>query len=112
MAGKTTLFSRPNTTATAAVRAFSLSKEGIYGIFNGLIYCLGVYFVLNGNLQFGGLTLLISYFGIIWGPMYFFMYMGNDWARCIDAASRMFEILDSEPEVKDPKDPLKYRAAN
>ncbi len=81
-------------------------QEGIYGIFNGLIYCLGAYFVLNGDLAFGGLTLLISYFGIVWGPMYFFMYMGNDWARCIDAASRMFEILDSEPTVKPPKDPV------
>lgn len=81
-------------------------QEGLYSVFTGLIYCLGVYFVLNGKLQFGGLTLLISYFGIIWGPMYFFMYMGNDWARCMDAVSRMFEILDSEPEVKDPKDPV------
>ena len=80
-------------------------QEGLYSVFTGLIYCLGVYFVLNGKLQFGGLTLLISYFGIIWGPMYFFMYMGNDWARCMDAVSRMFEILDSEPEVKDPKEP-------
>ena len=80
-------------------------QEGLYSVFTGLIYCLGVYFVLNGMLQFGGLTLLISYFGIIWGPMYFFMYMGNDWARCMDAVSRMFEILDSEPEVKDPKEP-------
>ena len=81
-------------------------QEGIYGIFNGLIYCLGAYFVLTGRLQFGGLTLLVSYFGIIWGPMYFFMYMGNDWARCLDAVSRMFEILDSEPEVKEPKEPV------
>ena len=81
-------------------------QEGLYSVFTGLIYCLGVYFVLNGKLQFGGLTLLISYFGIIWGPMYFFMYMGNDWARCMDAVSRMFEILDSEPEVKDPKEPV------
>ena len=80
-------------------------QEGLYSVFTGLIYCLGVYFVLNGKLQFGGLTLLISYFGIIWGPMYFFMYMGNDWARCMDAVSRMFEILDSEPEVKEPKEP-------
>lgn len=80
-------------------------QQGVYAVFNGLIYCLGVYFVLTGKLQFGGLTLLISYFGVVWGPMFFFMYMGNDWARCTDAAGRMFEILDSEPEVKEPKEP-------
>ncbi len=81
-------------------------QEGIYGIFNGLIYCLGVYFVLTEKLAFGGLTLLISYFGIIWGPMYFFMYMGDEWARCLDAAGRIFEILDSEPTVKPPEEPV------
>ena len=80
-------------------------QQGVYAVFNGLIYCLGVYFVLTGKLQFGGLTLLISYFGVVWGPMFFFMYMGNDWARCTDAASRMFEILDSEPQVKEPQEP-------
>lgn len=80
-------------------------QQGLYGILNGLIYCLGAYFVLDGKLQFGGLTLLVSYFNIILEPMYFFMYVGNDWARCTDAAGRMFEILDSEPEVKPPKEP-------
>lgn len=84
---------------------FFPAQQGVYAVFNGIIYCLGVYFVLTGKLQFGGLTLLLSYFGIVWGPMFFFMYMGNDWARCTDAAGRMFEILDSEPSVKPPKDP-------
>ncbi len=85
---------------------FTPVQRGIYAVCNGLIYCLGAYFVLCGNLKFGGLTLLINYFNILWGPMFFFMYMGNDFARCVDAASRMFEILDSEPEVKPPKDPV------
>ncbi len=80
-------------------------QQGIYAIFNGLIYSLGVYLVLTGQLQFGGLTLLISYFGVVWDPMFFFMYMGNDWTRCTDAAGRMFEILDSEPTVKPPEHP-------
>ncbi|MCH5324016.1 MAG: ATP-binding cassette domain-containing protein [Eubacterium sp.] len=80
-------------------------QQGVYAICNGLIYCLGVYLVLNGQLEFGGLTLLISYFGVVWDPMFFFMYMGNDWSRCTDAAGRMFEILDSEPTVKEPEHP-------
>lgn len=80
-------------------------QQGIYSILYGIIYCLGVYFVLDGKIEFGGLTLLISYFNIILEPMYFFMYVGDDWARCTDAAGRMFEILDSEPEVKPPKEP-------
>ena len=78
---------------------------GLYAVCHGLIYCLGVALVLLGKLELGGLTLLISYFGIVWDPIFFFMYMGNDWARCTDAAGRMFEILDSEPSVKPPKNP-------
>ncbi len=84
---------------------FSPFQNGVYAICNGLIYCLGVALVLTGQLNLGGLTLLISYFGIVWDPIFFFMYMGNDWARCTDAAGRMFEILDSEPSVKPPEDP-------
>ncbi len=80
-------------------------QHGIYAVFSGVIYCLGVALVLMGNLQLGGLTLLINYFGVIWDPIFFFMYMGNDWARCTDAAGRMFEILDSEPTVKPPAEP-------
>ncbi len=80
-------------------------QQGIYAVFNGVIYCIGVYFVLTGKLQFGGLTLLISYFGLVQEPILFFMYMGNDWARSIDTAGRMFEILDSEPSVKPPAEP-------
>ena len=81
-------------------------QHGVYAVFSGAIYCLGAALVLMGNLQLGGLTLLINYFGIIWDPIFFFMYMGNDWARCTDAAGRMFEILDSEPTVKPPADPV------
>lgn len=80
-------------------------QTGLYAVCNGLIYCLGVALVLLGKLELGGLTLLISYFGIVWDPVFFFMYMGNDWARCTDAAGRMFEILDSEPSVKPPREP-------
>ncbi len=81
-------------------------QRGLFAIANGLVYCLGVYLVMTGGLAFGGLTLLISYFGIAWEPLFFFVYMGNDWSRCVDAASRMFEILDSEPSVKPPKNPV------
>lgn len=87
-------------------------QRGIYAIGNAAIYCLGVYLVLTGSLAFGGLALLISYFGISWEPLFFFVYAGNDLARCVDAASRMFEILDSEPTVKPPKEPTEPADGN
>lgn len=80
-------------------------QRGFFAVSNNAVYCFGVYLVLQGQLAFGGLALLISYFGIAFDPLFFFIYMGNDWARCMDAAARMFEILDSEPSVKPPKNP-------
>lgn len=84
---------------------FTPVQRGLYSFANAVLYCFGVYLVLTGQLKFGGLMLLINYFGTMFDPMFFFFYVGNDWARCVDAASRMFEILDSEPTVKPPKSP-------
>ena len=43
---------------------------------------------------------------MIYDPMDFFMWIGDRWARCIDAASRMFEILDAKPTVAEPENPV------
>ncbi len=71
-----------------------------------LMYMLGAWMVINDQLMFGSLTLLMSYFGMAWEPIYFFTWIGDRWARCVDAASRMFEILDSSPTVKPPVNPV------
>lgn len=96
-------FNRDNRSAN-----FEPVQRGIYSVANAAIYIFGAYLVLKGQLAFGGLTLLISYFGVAWDPMFFFVYFGNDLTRCLDASSRMFEILDSHPTVKPPKNPHKF----
>lgn len=70
------------------------------------LFCFGCYLVIIGNIKYGALTALLSYTDMIYGPMDFFMWIGDRWARCIDAASRMFEILDAKPTVKEPDDPI------
>ncbi len=76
---------------------------------NQSVFCLGAYMVIKGYIQFGALAALISYTNMTYEPMHFFSWIGDRWARCIDAASRMFEIIDSEPTVKESDHPVKVK---
>lgn len=67
---------------------------------------LGAVMIINGHMEFGVLTALMSYTDMIYEPINFFTWIGNRWANCVDAASRMFEILDSEPTVKESENPV------
>lgn len=67
------------------------------------LFCFGCYLVIKGYFKYGVLTALLSYTDMIYDPMDFFMWIGDRWARCIDAASRMFEILDAKPTVIEPE---------
>lgn len=84
---------------------FDSSQWVIYSVGRALLVVLGFYLVIKGSIGIGELMLMISYFGMLWDPVYFFVYAGNDWSRCIDAASRIFEIIDSNPTVKPPVTP-------
>ena len=84
---------------------FDSSQGAIYNIGSAVLTVFGFYLVITGEIGIGRLMLLTSYFGMMWDPIYFFIYAGNDWSRCTDAASRIFEILDSEPTVKPPATP-------
>lgn len=71
-----------------------------------LLYCVGAWFVIKGHLAFGALTALLAYTDMAYEPINFFTWIGDRWARCADAASRMFEILDAMPSVKESEHPV------
>lgn len=75
-------------------------------VVNQGVFCLGAYMVIKGHIEFGALTALVSYTNMTYEPINFFTWIGDRWARCMDAASRMFEIMDSEPTVKEPENPV------
>lgn len=78
-------------------------------VINQCVFCLGAYLVIIGNIRFGALTALISYTNMTYGPINFFTWIGDRWARCVDAASRMFEIIDSEPTVSECASPIRVK---
>ncbi|MBQ4101329.1 MAG: ATP-binding cassette domain-containing protein [Oscillospiraceae bacterium] len=71
-----------------------------------LIFGLGAWFIINGQFTLGALTTIASYFSMLEDPINFFMWLGERWARCVDAASRMFEIVDSVPTVQEAENPI------
>ena len=77
-----------------------------YRIVNKLAFCLGAVLVIKGYILFGALSALISYTEMAIEPIYFFTWIGDRWAKCMDAASRMFEILDALPSVKEADEPV------
>jgi len=70
---------------------------------------LGDVLVIKGSIMFGALSALISYTNMTAEPIGFFTWIGNRWARCMDAASRMFEIMDALPTVKEAEDPVRVK---
>lgn len=77
-----------------------------YRVVNKLIFCLGAVLVIRGHILFGALTALVSYTEMAYEPINFFTWIGDRWARCMDAASRMFEIMDALPTVKEAEEPV------
>ncbi|GIV04972.1 MAG: ABC transporter [Fimbriimonadales bacterium] len=69
-----------------------------------VIWYVGGRGVLEGNFELGKLVAFLSYIGMLFGPLSIITNI-MDWAsRTVTAAERVFEILDTEPEVRDAPD--------
>lgn len=76
-------------------------------VINTILYGVGAWLIVIGKLELGALTALISYTDMLNEPIRFFTWIGDRWARCADAASRMFEILEAKPTVKEAENPVR-----
>jgi ATP-binding cassette, subfamily B, bacterial len=66
-----------------------------------VIWALGGYWVITdpGKLSIGILIAFISYVGMFYGPVSFFANFNDQLQQAATSAERVFEIMDSEPEV-------------
>lgn len=71
------------------------------------IFCFGAYMVIQGNIAFGALSAIVAYTDMTYEPINFFTWIGDRWAKCMDAASRMFEIIDAKPTVAEKENPIR-----
>ena len=77
-------------------------------MFLGQVVVLGVggMMVINGEMTLGVLMTFIAYLSMLYGPLEFLSWVSNWWARCLDSSQRVFEIIDSKPDVVDPENPV------
>ncbi len=63
--------------------------------------------VMGGYMTYGDLTLYIGYTGMIFGPLNFFTNFTNMVTDTMNSAVRMFEVLDTAPEVVEAENPVR-----
>ncbi len=66
-----------------------------------IVWAFGGWRVVSGSLTFGTLMTFVGYLALLYGPLQFMTMLVEWWTRCMNAAQRIFEILDSKPEVRE-----------
>lgn len=90
------------------------AENTVFPILSVFIYLLGalvlgyggVLCITTKELTIGQLLTFVVYLQMIQGPIDFLSWVSNWWARCVDSAQRVFEIMDTEPDVKDIENPV------
>ncbi|NLN55578.1 MAG: ABC transporter ATP-binding protein [Clostridiales bacterium] len=80
-----------------------LMRIGVY-----VVWAVGGWQVMKqtGTLNYGRLMTFIAYVGMIYDPLDFFADVSNWWSECLNALQRLFEISDSQPEVRETDNPV------
>ncbi len=71
-----------------------------------IITGIGGKMVLEGEITLGTLLTFIAYLSMLYGPLEFMSWVSNWWARCVDSAQRVFEIIDAKPDITEPEEPV------
>ncbi len=75
-----------------------MSSQAIWG-FGGLQ-------VMGEHMTYGEFTTYLGYIGMIFGPLQFFSTFTNLVTDTMNAAQRMFEVLDMVPDVMEAREPV------
>jgi len=76
----------------------------LMGIAAQSIWGFGGILVMGGSMTYGELTAYLGYLGMIFGPIEFFSNFTNMVTDTMNSAQRMFEVIDTVPEVAEAKD--------
>ncbi len=73
-----------------------------------LVWCVGAVLILtsNGEFTYGQLITFVNYLTMLQGPMTFFSDMFQWWTNSMNAAQRIFEIIDAVPDIVEKEDAI------
>ncbi len=70
------------------------------------VFGYGGILVIKGEMLLGDLLAFIVYMQMLEGPIEFLSWVFNWWTRCADSAQRIFEIIDTEPDIIERENPV------
>lgn len=86
---------------------FTLLYQMVQEISSIWVWALGVVLLLKlHSISIGVLITFVGYIAQLNGPMRFFSWIFRMWSDSINAAQRMFEIMDAVPEVVEKEKPI------
>ena len=69
-----------------------------------VVWACGGWSVVRGNVSFGVLMSFVGYIAMFYRPMQWFTRLLDWWSHCMNSAQRIFEILDTVPDIADRAD--------
>ncbi|OQA48464.1 MAG: putative multidrug export ATP-binding/permease protein [Firmicutes bacterium ADurb.Bin300] len=92
---------------------YSNAETTVFPLLSMLVFWLaamvlgyGGILVVRGRLGLGDLLAFVVYMQMLESPIEFISWVFNWWARCADSAQRIFEIIDSKPDIVDKENPV------
>ncbi len=79
----------------------------LIGITSQAIWGFGGISVMGGDMTYGQLVTYLGYLGMIFAPLEFFSNFVNMVTDTVNSAQRMFEVLDTVPEIMESAEPVK-----
>ncbi len=76
----------------------------VSGIRNTLIFCLGCYFVIQGEMTYGGVMAFLAYAMRVFEPVLNLMNVGIQFEDMMVSVDRIYEILNHPVEIRDAPD--------
>ena len=92
--------------ANVEATTFPLLSVILYALGAAVLGYGGVLSIKYNELTIGQLLTFVVYLQMLQEPIEFLTWISNWWARCVDSAQRIFEITDTEPDVKDAENPV------
>ena len=71
-----------------------------------IVTIIGGMMVINGEISLGVFLTFLAYLSMLYGPLEFMSTVSNWWARCVDAAQRVFEVIDAKADIEEPANPV------
>jgi len=71
-----------------------------------IVILVGGMMVIRGETSLGVLLAFLTYLSMLYNPLGFLSTVSNWWARCMDAAQRVFEVIDAHADIQEPENPV------